>query len=191
VATIAFVPAQGLQQAAQSVIGQNVGAGRGDRARRATWIGVGLAAGALAVVGAVQWRYPAPIASALVPGASAPGAALTVDYLRILAYGYPAIGVTYLVIGGFNAARRTRTSMALTLLQYWGVRLPIAAAGAFGLGWLGIDILGSGIGVHAVFWAVTLSNVAAAAGGALHYRGRSRAGMLDRAVAEAAAAADD
>ena len=176
VATVAVVPALGLQQAAQSVVGQNLGAGAVARARRATWLGVGIAAVGLAPVGAVQWALPGTLAHLFVPDASALGMALTVDYLRILAYGYPAIGATYLLLGGFNAARRTRTSMVATLLQYWAVRLPVAAGGALLLGY----------GVHAAFWAVTLSNVAAAVALAWYYRRRTRGGMLHRA-AEAAA----
>jgi Na+-driven multidrug efflux pump len=98
-----------------------------------------------------------------------------VDYLRILAYGYPAIGATYLVLAGFNGARRTRTSMVATLLQYWGVRVPVAAVGGLLLGF----------GVHAAFWAITLSNVAAAFGAGWYYRWATRRGMLDRAVDDA------
>ncbi len=175
VASVAVIPALGLQQAAQSVVGQNLGARSPDRARRATWIGVAIAAGGLAVVGALQWLFPLPIAEVFVPGASPAAAELTVDYLRILAYGYPAIGATYLVLAGFNGARRTRTSMVATLLQYWGVRVPVAALGAVTLG----------LGVLAAFWAVTLSNVLAAVGAAIYYRYASGRGMLERAADEA------
>ena len=126
-------------------------------------------------MGAVQWLFPLPIAEVFVPGASPDAAGLTVTYLRILAYGYPAIGATYLVLAGFNGARRTRTSMVATLLQYWGVRVPIAAVGGVALAF----------GVLAAFWAVTLSNVVAAVGAAAYYRYAAGRGMLERAAAEA------
>ncbi|MDZ7702407.1 MAG: MATE family efflux transporter [Halobacteriales archaeon] len=175
IATVAVIPALGLQQAAQSVVGQNLGASFPDRARRATWIGVGIAVGGLTVLGVAQWLAPGVLVDLFVPGASPVAAALTVDYLRILAYGYPAIGAVYLFYGGFNGARRTRTSMVATLLQYWAVRVPLAAVGAI---WLGF-------GVHAAFWAVTVSNVAAAVGAGWYYRWAARDGMLGRAAAEA------
>jgi len=175
VASIAFIPAQGLQQAGQSVVGQNLGAGRPERARRATRLGVGLAAGALAAVGAVQWTIPSAVTAVLAPQLGGPAADLSVSYLRILAYGYPAIGATYLLEAGFNGAGRTRTSMVATLAQFWVVRLPVAVLGGLVLG----------RGVLAVFWAVTLSNLAAAVGLGAYYR-YAADGMLERAAGAAA-----
>lgn len=175
IASVAFIPAQGLQQAAQSVVGQNLGADQPDRARRTTAVGVAIACGGLAVVGVIQWLVPGLLAATFIPGGSALGTALTIDYLRILAYGYPALGAIYVIAAGFNGARKTRTSMVITLLQYWAVRLPIAVAGAFYLG----------AGVHAVFWAVTLSNVTAAIGGGVYYWWRSEDGMLEAAAVRA------
>ena len=177
IAAIAFVPAIGLQQAAQSVVGQNLGAERPDRARRATYLGVGIAAGGLAVVGVLQWLAPVPIATAFAPALTDRALDLTVEYLRILAYGYPAIGAAYLFEAGFNGARRTRTSFVATLLQFWAVRLPIAA---------GAGVL-LGVGIVAVFWAVTLSNIAAAVGLWLYYHRETGSGMLRRASERATA----
>lgn len=177
IASVAFIPASGLQQAAQSVIGQNLGADEPGRARRATWIGVAIAGGGLAVVGAIQFAIPEFLTRLFVPDISPEGFALTVEYLVILSYGYWAIGATYLLLAGFNAARRTRTSMIASLLQYWAVRLPIAAGGALLLGF----------GVSAVFWAVTISNIVAAVGLGLYYRYETADGMLERATEATAA----
>jgi putative MATE family efflux protein len=178
IAAIAFVPALGLQQAAQSVIGQNLGAERPDRARRATYLGVAIAAGGLAVIGALQWLSPTVLATAFAPALTGRALAFTVEYLRILAYGYPAIGAAYLFEAGFNGARRSRTSFVATLLQFWAVRLPIAA---------GAGVL-LGVGVRAVFWAVTISNIVAAVGLWVYYRHETTGGMLQRASERAAAA---
>jgi putative MATE family efflux protein len=176
VASVSFVPATGLQQASQSVVGQNLGAGAADRARRATWLGTAVAVGGLAVIGVLQWVFPAEIVGLLVPELDGRAFEFAVAYLRILAYGYPAIGAAYLLEGGFNGARRTRTSLVATLVQFWAIRLPVAAAGAFLLG----------AGVEAVFWAVTVSNVLVALGLGIYYRHAVAEGMLVRATAEAA-----
>ncbi len=177
VASIAFIPAMGLQQAAQSIVGQNLGAERPDRARSVTWLGVGIAAGTLGVIGLVQWFVPDLITLALVPDIGPEAMALSILYLQILAIGYPAIGATYLLEGGFNGARRTKVSFAATILQYAGVRLPIA---------VGVGLL-MGVGIVAVFWAVTISNVVAAIGLAIYYRQATADGMLRRAMAQASA----
>ncbi|SDM32739.1 putative efflux protein, MATE family [Haloarchaeobius iranensis] len=179
VASVAFIPASGLQQAAQSMIGQNLGAGHTERARSTTWTGVGIAVVALTLAGAVQWVVPEALATVFVPDIAPQALAYTVDYLQILALGYWAIGAGYLLRGGFNAARRTKTSMVASLLQYWGVRLPIAAASVYVLDG----------GVQSVFWAVTLSNVAVALGLAAYYWYETSDGMLERAAAKASDAA--
>jgi putative MATE family efflux protein len=176
VSAIAWIPASGLQQAAQSVVGQNLGAGQPSRARETTWVGVAIAAVGLGAVGIVQWFVPEALATAFIPGVSGDTLRYTVAYLQILAVGYWAIGASYLLQGGFNAARKTRTSLVASLAQNWGVRLPLAV--------VGVALLGGG--AIAVFWAVTLSNVAVALGLAAYYRYRTTHGMLDRAAETAA-----
>ncbi|ACV12509.1 MATE efflux family protein [Halorhabdus utahensis DSM 12940] len=171
VATVAFVPAQGLAQAATSVVGQNLGAEHIDRARRATWIGVVMAAVGLGVLGVVQWLFPAFIAHVFVPGMAGTDLTYTVAYLQILAYGYWALGAIYTVEAGFNGAGETRVSMVSTLAQYWAVRVPIAVV---------VYVLT--YDVTAVFWAVTLSNVAAAGWLLAYFAYTSRRGLFERAA---------
>jgi putative MATE family efflux protein len=179
VATVAFVPAQGIAGAATSVVGQNLGADQPSRAERATWVAVALAAVGLGVVGVVQWFVPAPIARVFVPELSGAALANTVLYLQILALGYPALGAIYTVEAGFNGAGNTDISMYSTLCQYWLVRLPVAAVGGFVLA----------AGVAAPFWAVTASNVAAAVWLVAYFYYSMERGMLDRAT-DATSAAD-
>jgi putative MATE family efflux protein len=67
VASVAFIPATGLQQAATSVVGQNLGADQSGRARRTTWVGVAMAAGVLTLIGGVQWLIPGALTKLFVP----------------------------------------------------------------------------------------------------------------------------
>ncbi|WP_026177816.1 MATE family efflux transporter [Haladaptatus paucihalophilus] len=181
VASIAFIPASGLQSAAQSVIGQNIGAENPMRASRTTWVGVAIAAVGLSVIGVIQWFIPGMLTNLFVPNVSQATYDLTVDYLRILAYGYWGIGVMYLLGAGFNGASRTKTTMVADMVKYWGIRLPIAAVGVL---WLGYD-------VHAVFWAVTLSNCVAAVGFGIYYYFQVSDGMTRRASRSANSSVDD
>jgi putative MATE family efflux protein len=174
VAMVAVVPASGLQGATQSVVGQNLGADSPGRAERATWTSVVGAGAVLAVLGLLQWAAPVPIVRLVVPGASGPTLDLSVTYLRVLALGYPAIGVAYAAQAGFNGAQATRTSTAISLVQFGLVRLPLALAAV----WL------LAAGVVGVFWAVTLSNAFAAVLAAGYYRYATRYGSLHAAAAE-------
>ena len=181
IAAIAYIPAFGLQQAAQSVVGQNLGAEKPGRADRVTWIGVSIAVTGLLAIGALQALVPGELTRLFVPDLSPLGFQLTVDYLQILALGYWAIGAMSMFTAAFNGARRTRTSMVATMIQFWGVRLPIAAVGGLFLA----------AGVHAVFWSVTISNVVAAVGAGLYYVYATNRGMFDRAAETASGTPGD
>ena len=176
IATVAYTPAGGINRAAQSVIGQNLGADRPDRAGRATWVGAAIAAVGLSLVGTIQWLVPGLVTATFVPDMTPAGVDLAVSGLRIYAVGYWAIGAAYAFEAGFNGARRTRVTMLASMLQYWAFRLPVAAVGAYYLD----------MGVRAVFWAVTLSNVVAAVGIGAYYYHTAANGMLDRAARTAA-----
>lgn len=159
VSAFASIPAYGLQSATQSVVGQNLGADSPDRANRATWIAVGFAAALLGVIGAVQWLIPGTLVTLLAPTADGRLFDLAVTFLKILALGYPALGVVYVLQGGFNGARRTKVSFVSSLLQYWTVQVPVAVAVAL---WFHAS-------VTAIFWAITGSNVVTALGLAIYY----------------------
>lgn len=177
VATIAFVPASALGSAATSIVGQNLGAAHPERATRVTWLTVALGTSAIGLLGVLQWLYPTVLANFFVPDLSVAGLALSTDYLRILAYGYWALGAIYTVEAGFNGASKTKISMLSTVGQYYLVRVPIALVGAFVLTY----------GVYSVFWAVTLSNVAAAVVLCGYFYYSSENGMLARAADSASA----
>lgn len=174
IATVAFVPAASVGAAATTVVGQNLGADRADRATRATWLGVGFGVVVIGLLGAIQWVVPAPIARLFVPDISGQTLELTIVYLQILAIGYWALGVIHTIEAGFNGAGRTEISLYATALQYWTVRVPIAAVLALPLG--------VGMGVVGAFWAVTVSNIVAAVGMIAYFQYSTAGGMLERAA---------
>ena len=175
ISTVASVPAIGLGSAGTTLVGQNLGADRPDRATRATWLGVGLGAVGVGLLGVVQWFVPGFLAEVFVPDIGGQTLAYTVAYLQILALGYWALGAIYTVEAGFNGAGKTKVSMYSTMLQYWTVRIPVAAVLAFVVG----------IGPLGPFWAVTVSNVVAAVGLCAYFRYSTGNGMLDRAATTA------
>ncbi|MCG1004554.1 MULTISPECIES: MATE family efflux transporter [Halobacterium] len=183
ISTLAFVPAIAVGSAVSSVVGQNLGAERPARATRATWLAAGVATVALAVVGAAQFSIPGRIASAFAPSLDGDALTYTVAYLQILAVGYWAFGVIYPVQGGFNGAGKTTVSMVATTLQYWAVRLPIAAVGAY--------VVVLSVPVYAAFWAITISNAAAAIGVTAYFYYSTNRGLLRRVASSMSADAAD
>lgn len=183
ISTVAFVPALAVGSAVASIVGQNIGAENTSRATRATWLAAGITTVGLGVLGAVQFAIPGAIADVFAPELSGRALEYTVAYLQILAVGYWAFGLIYPVQGGFNGAGETRVSMVTTVLQYWAVRLPIAAIGAY--------VVVFTVPVHAAFWAITVSNVIGALGVAVYFWYSTDEGMLERAAASVSTDAAD
>ena len=192
IATIAFVPAAGFGSATQSMVGQNLGAGRLDRAHGTIRNGVSIAGGILLAVGAGQWLAPGVLATLFVPTFDGAGFDLTVGYLRILAYSYWAMGASAVLLAAFNGASRTHISFAVDLLKYWGVRIPVAAAALPAAAFVvaGVELGGVGLGVRAIFWAVTGSNVLTAVCVGAYYLLRHER-MFSKAAEEASETTGD
>jgi len=189
VATLAIVPALGIQQAAQSMVGQNLGADAPRRARRTTTVGTGMVVAGFLALGTVQFLFAGGIADLLAPDLTATGRDLAVAYLRILGASYWALGGTYTLLAGFNGASRTRTAFVADLIKYWAVRFPIAVAAvpvATTFGAFGVTVTpGLGWGVEAATAQKAASNVVGFVGLGGYFLYTTRRGMFVTAAERA------
>ncbi len=146
-----FTPIMGLSVAIAAVVGQNIGAGRMDRAEAAArlcaWLSFGLLTGiGLVLIPAAPW-----IMRAMTPGDP--------DLIRrgcVFVYIFaPFMGmtaVTQVMLGVFRGAGSTRQSMGISLVMQWAVQMPAAWILAF---WTPVGVLG-------VWWSYPLANGVAA-----------------------------
>ncbi len=121
---IILLPCFVLGNAGAALVGQNLGAGRPDRAVRAGWLACGIgmvlnAAAALALF---------PLASLLTGFFTDDPAVIAVGarYLRLVSpfYIFAAMGI---ILGrGMNGAGDTVPTMLITILTLWGVQVPLA-----------------------------------------------------------------
>lgn len=176
----ASIPAQGFQSATQSVVGQNLGAGKPERAARTARVGVSILGGILLLLATIQWTMAASITNALAPRLSAESFVLAVDFLQLLAVSYPAFGAIYILQGGFNGASRGAVSFRSSVLQYWGLQIPLA----------GIAAIFLKTGVVPIFGAIAASHVLTAIILAGYYH-THRDGMFRDAADSATEAAAD
>lgn len=172
VGSLAFQGVLSLNHAAQTIVGQNLGAGNLKRATSTTWIGAGIASSTLTVIGLGQWFVPSFITHLFVPEMNGRSFVLAVAGLQIFAIGYPAEGVLSLIKAGFNGARRTKTSMVASLIQIWLLQLPIAIVGGILLTF----------GMVSIFWAHTLSIIIVAVSLGGYYLYKTNDGMYAHAT---------
>jgi putative MATE family efflux protein len=120
----ACLPAWGVSNAAATLVGQNLGAGKPDRAEAAAMKAAWYNAACLAVVGAVFLAFAPQIVSMFStdPAVAAYGSRC----LRIVAAGFPFYGFAYVMIAAFNGAGDTRTPTLINIACLWLWEIPLA-----------------------------------------------------------------
>ena len=145
---LALIPCFGLGNAASTLVGQNLGAGKPERSERsARWVSA-YAAGYMAVA-AGMLTVLAPSLIALfdpTPRVVAVGA----ECLRLVAWSEVASAVGVVLARSFAGAGNTVPAMGINLVSLWGMEVVLAWALARGLGW----------GATGVWWGRALANLA-------------------------------
>ncbi|SDJ83711.1 MATE family efflux transporter [Natronorubrum texcoconense] len=136
--SLAFLPAMGVGQATDSIVGQNLGAGKAERAEKATWIASGVVAGIMFVAGALAFLFPEPFVAVFLTAEEAGRAetlAYGVTYLQFAAFAFVFMGVMQVIQGAFRGAGNTKTALAFAVLGLWVVRVPVTYYLIFVAGW--------------------------------------------------------
>jgi putative MATE family efflux protein len=159
--SLVFLPAMGLGRATDTMVGQNLGAGKFDRAGRVVQLAATAAAGVLFVIAIIAALFPEPIISVFMRGDTADALetiALGSEYLRIRTTEFVFIGILQVLLGAFRGSGKTSTAMVLSIVALWIGRVPTVYVLAFvmDLGptgiWIGMalgNILGA---IVAVAW---------------------------------------
>ena len=119
------IPAMGLSMAVSTLVGQNIGAGKVERAARAATLGAVSGFGVLTVVGLVAFVFARQLVGFFVPGdpdVIAEGA----HFVRIMCLTWGGIGVQLCVVAAFRASGHMLGAMALALISQLMVQFPVA-----------------------------------------------------------------
>jgi putative MATE family efflux protein len=143
--SLIFLPALGLGRATNTIVGQNLGARRPDRAERAVHLAASVGAGVMVAIGVVAFVFAEPIVGVFVGtegAAAAETVRLATEYVRIRAFEFGFIGVLQVVLGAYRGAGNTTTALVFSLVALWLGRVPIVYLLVFevGLGATGIWI---------------------------------------------------
>lgn len=144
VESLTYLVAVGFGLACEALVGQNLGAGRADRAERAAWLSTGLMVGLGLVVSIPMWIVPEWLIGWFT--ADAEVIARGVPYLRILALCQAFTALEIVLNGAFSGAGDTLPPSTISVTVSL-IRIPLAGAMAHGLG----------LGLEGIAWTITLT----------------------------------
>lgn len=158
VVIFALLPALGLSNAAATMVGQNLGAGKPERSESAVWTAAWFNAAFYFGVGLVFIFFGDPIVGIFAesPGVFAYGRSA----LLIIAYGFAFYGLGMVLETAFNGAGDTWTPTYLNLFVFWLFEIPLAYLLAYRFSF----------GPDGVFWAITFAFSLLAVASALLFR---------------------
>lgn len=154
----AILPSWGMSNAAATLVGQNLGAGKPERAERSAWATGFYNMLLLAAIGALFVGFAEPLVRLFA--AEAPVVAAGVKCLRLVSYGYPFYAYGMVLAQAFNGAGDTVTPTVINVFCYWLFEIPLA--------WV-LAILWS-LGPTGVFLAITIAESVLAVVAALVFR---------------------
>lgn len=162
-----LLPALGLSNAAATMVGQNLGAGKPERSERAVWTAAAFNGVIYFLIGVVLVLFSGPIIGIFdnEPDVFAYGTSC----LHIVAFGFVFYGVGMVLETAFNGAGDTWTPTYLNLLVFWIFEIPAAYTLAYYFNW----------GPSGVFWAITVAfSLLAIASGLLFKLGKWKTKMV-------------
>jgi putative MATE family efflux protein len=119
-----LLPAWGLSNAAATLTGQNLGAGKPERAEKSVWITTFYNVIFMFSVSLFFFLFGEPVVNFMNSDLQARHYAI--QALRIISLGYIFFGVEMVMLNAFNGAGDTRTPTYVNLVGFWLFQIPLA-----------------------------------------------------------------
>ena len=124
IVSFVLLPSWGISNAASTLVGQNLGAKKPERAERAVmatgWVNMIL----LGVVGLILVLFPSYFISFFIKDKIVLEAG--VECLRIVSIGFIAYGFGMVLVNSFNGAGDTTTPLKINIFAFWCIEIPLA-----------------------------------------------------------------
>ncbi len=147
---ILFMPGMAFGTGAGVLVGQNLGAGRPDRAERGVWLAAALVESVVLSLALAIFIWPDSVIR--IFNSEPAVLAVAVPFLRIAVVGYAVVGFTGVMMMSLSSAGDTLIPMLVGIFSVWAVQLPL------------IFILPNvgDLGVLGIRWAIASGMVVAA-----------------------------
>lgn len=140
--SLCYMPGYGISDAATTLVGQSLGAGRKDLCRHFAWLSLGVGIFTMSVMAVVMYASAPWLMSLMTPDLLVQQ--LSVEALRIEAFAEPLYAASIVCYGVFVGAGDTLIPCCMNLASIWVVRITLAffLAPHFGLNgvWIAMAI---------------------------------------------------
>ncbi len=140
-----LLPSLGIANAASTLVGQNLGAEKPERAERTIWVTSVVNIVVLGLIALFFVFMPSLFIRVFTADSAIIG--YGADCLRIIGYGLVLYGLGMVMVQAFNGAGDTRTPTYINLFAFWGMEIPLAYTFAM---WMGY-------GQNGVYYAILIS----------------------------------
>ena len=122
-----ILPSWGMANAAATLVGQNLGAGKPERAERAAWV-VGIANMIfLGLVSIIFIAIPDSFVGFFIDGSEEPLVLSSgITCLRIVSFGFLVYAMGMVMINSINGAGDTTTPIWINFIAFWLLEIPLA-----------------------------------------------------------------
>jgi len=143
--SVAYMPGWGFALAATTLVGQELGARRPERAARSAYEAVRMALVVMTIMGVLVALLPTQVMKAFTNDAGVIAAGISI--LRIAGFSMPFLGISFTLAGGLRGAGDTTSVLLIIGACIWILRV----ANAFWLSaWLGLSGVWLAIGIDFV-----------------------------------------
>jgi putative MATE family efflux protein len=119
-----LLPSWGISNAASTLVGQNLGAKKPDRAEKAVWVTGWMNMILLGIIGLILVLFPETFIHLFINNENVIKSGVL--GLRIISIGFIAYGLGMVLVNSFNGAGDTSTPLKINILAFWFIEIPLA-----------------------------------------------------------------